>query len=209
MRLVCDEKEKVMWELEAPKKEPKVSRVKASVLKNGLLRVSFMADHSAKQLDCWVRWSDNKGRTWHPVQSKAPLGDRSSFDLPMDSIPSGNVQVQVVVNDGFFTAISEPVSIKAPKQPPALSLLHPKQNQTLVAKRPMHLRAVINDNAGRRMKYERCTWLLDGKKVAEALDAWITAPAEGEHSCTLIVEVDDRKIKREVEFKTVTLDVRK
>ena len=213
LRLLCDEKEKVMWELEAPKKEPKVSRVKASVLKNGLLRVTFMADHSAKEPDCWVRWSDNKGRTWHPVQAKTPLGDRSreghSMDLPMDGIPSGNVQLQVVINDGFFTAVSEPVSINAPKQPPAVSLLHPQKNQSLVAKRPMHLRAIINDNAGRRIRFERCTWQLDGRQVAEAPDAWITAPAEGEHTCTLIVEVDDRKIKCEVEFKTDTLDVRK
>ena len=213
LRLVCDEKEKVLWEREAPKKEPKVARVKASVLRNGLLHVDFTADHLAKQLDCWVRWSDNKGRTWHPVQAKTPLEKQSKegyfLDLPMDGIPSGNILVQVVVNDGFFTAVSEPVSVKAPRQPPAVSLLHPQQDQTLVAKRPMHLKAIINDNAGRRIKFERCIWLLDGRQVAETPDAWITSPAEGKHTCTLIVEVDEQKVKREVEFKTDAFEVKK
>ena len=213
LRLVCDDKEKVLWELEAPKNEPKVSMVNASVLKDGLLHVDFTADHSAKQLDCWVRWSDDKGRTWHPVQAKTPLEERSkeglSLDLPMDGIPSGDVQIQIVVNDGFFTAVSEPVSVKAPRHPPAVSLLHPQQDQILVAKRPMHLRAIINDNAGRSIRFERCIWMLDDKQVAETPDAWITAPTKGKHTCTLIVEVDDQKVKREVEFKTETLDVKR
>jgi hypothetical protein len=172
-----------------------------------------MADYSVKQPDCWVRWSDNEGRTWHPVQAKTPLNIRSkegqSLDLPMDGIPSGDVQIQVVVNDGFFTAVSEPVKIKAPRQPPSVSLMHPKQDRTLVAKRPMHLKAIINDNAGRRTNFERCIWLLDGKLVAESPDAWIAAPSEGKHTCTLIVEVDGQEVKRKVEFKTDTLDVRK
>lgn len=213
LRLVCNESEKVMWELEAPKKEPRVSKVKASVLKNKLLHVNFSADYSVKHPDCWVRWSDDEGRTWHPVQArtplKAPSKEGQSLDLPMDAIPSGDVQIQVVVNDGFFTAVSEPAKVKAPKQPPSVSLMHPKQDRTLVAKRPMHLKAIINDNAGRRTKFERCTWLLDGKQVAETPDAWIAAPSEGKHTCILIVEVDGQEVKRKVEFKTDTLDVRK
>ncbi len=213
IRIVNDETGKVLWEREASKKEPKVNKFKASVTKSGMLHVSFAVEHTAKELDYWVRWSGNEGMTWHPVHSKSPLDERSKeghdFDLPMEGIPGGKILVQVIVNDGFFTAASEPVTVKAPKQPPAVSLLHPQEGQVLTARRPMRLRAIVNDNAGRALEYERCSWLLDGKQVAEAPDAWITAPAEGEHTCTLIVEAEEGKIKREVAFTTVAMDVRK
>jgi hypothetical protein len=210
LRLVCDKEKKEIWSLKAPEKEPHIKSFRASVNKDGTLKVTCNVEHSAKKPELWVRWSDDEGKSWHPVQTRLTLGKETksgnTFNLPLAFVPAGKVLVQLVVNDGFFSMISKPVTIDAPKQPPAVSLMHPKQDQTLAAGRPMRLWAIVNDNAGRPIKTKRCSWTIDGKKVADGTDALITAPSEGKHTCVLKVEIEGEKVEREVKFETVMLD---
>lgn len=213
LRLVCDKEEKEMWHVNAPDKEPRVESFQASVKDNGMLKVSCRVSHSVKQPEIWIRWSDDEGKNWHPVQTRLGLEGDSKYDntfiLSLAMVPAGKVLLQLVVNDGFFTTISDPVSIIAPKQPAAVSLLHPQQNQLVAARRSMRLWAIVNDNAGRPAKEVKCVWSLDGKEVAEGTDVWVTAPAAGKHTCLLKVDVDGQKIERKVEFETVMLDARR
>ena len=44
--------------------------------------------------------------------------------------------------------------------------------------------------------------MVDGVKVAEGIDTWMTAPVRGEHRCTLIVQYDCGRLERNVSFGT-------
>ena len=210
LQLVCDKEDREMWAVDAPEKKPRISSFSARMNKNGTVRVSFAVDHSVKQPKLWVRWSDDEGKSWHPVQTLPGSGTGSeraqALDLPLAAVPAGGVLLQLVVNDGFFTAVSDPVGIDAPKQPPAISLLHPQQNQIIAARRPMRLLAIVNDNVGRPVKTAKCSWFLDDRQVAEGADVWVTAPVAGRHTCLLRVDIDCEKTEHKVEFETVMVD---
>lgn len=210
LRLFCDKEGKEMWSVNAPEKEPRITSFRPSVRRDGVLRVSCGIDHSVKQPELWVRWSDDDGKSWHPVQTRLSLGARTkgvhTFDLSLRSVPAGKVLLQLVVNDGFFTTISKSRAIEVPKQPPAVSLLHPQQSEVIGAQRPMRLWAIVNDNIGRKLKTNKCFWFVDGKEVAQGTEAWMTAPTEGKHTCLLQVDIDGEKIEREVEFETIVVD---
>jgi hypothetical protein len=210
LRLVCDTEDREMWGVEAPAKEPRITSFSARVHENGTLEVSFAVDHSVKQPELWVRWSDDEGKRWHPVQTRLTFdsgSDRAqTLELSLAAVPAGSVLLQLVVNDGFFTTMSDPVTIEAPKQPPAVSLLHPHQHQVIAAQRPMRLWAMVSDNAGRPVKAAKCSWLLDGREVAAGPDVWVTAPAPGKHTCLLQANVDHEKVELKVEFETIMVE---
>jgi hypothetical protein len=207
LRLIHHKENREIWSINAPEKEPQIESFKARVAKNGMLAVSLAVSHSVKKPEFWVRWSDDKGQTWHPLQARLPLetSGKMALDISPATVPAGDVLLQLVITDGFFTTLSDPIKITVPRQPPVVSILHPQQDQVLLANHPMRLWAIINDNAGRPIPLAKCQWLIDGKKVSDGTDVWITAPSAGRHTCLMRVDIDNEKIEKTIEFETVVV----
>jgi hypothetical protein len=207
LRIVDSEDHTVLWSRKAPEYSPEVIQFDASVNREGGLDVTCGILSAIKQPELWVRWSSNHGKRWHPIKTKLELDERSEkyqqYQLPLTNVPAGKVLLQLVVNDGFFTTISESVTISPPEQPYAVSLLHPKNGQLLAARRRIHLWAVVNNNTGKHADHAKCSWIIDGKEVADGSEAWITTPPPGIHTCVLKVDVDENTYERKVEFETV------
>lgn len=202
LRIVRDQEE--LWSRKAPKTRPKIRNLKVSVNREGRLTAKCDVEHAVKRdPDLWIRWSEDKGVTWHPLRIGL-RGKRHTIDL--SPVPAGRVQIQVLVHDGFFTTASEPVSVRVPKRPQTVSILHPQSGEALVEGRRLRLLARIGESSGRAVKPTRCQWKLDGRTIADELDAAIPAPKAGKHELTLITRVGRTKVERTVAFETLSID---
>ena len=110
--------------------------------------------------------------------------------------------MRVLAHDGFWTAVSEPVRVSVPERAPDVAILHPQGPEHLEAGGPLRLWGAASA-PGRGGPVEvRATWQLDGRPVAEGLDAWVTAPEPGEHHVRLVVSGPGGEAEREATFTT-------
>ena len=116
-------------------------------------------------------------------------------------LPSGELEFQVVVHDGFFSVASEPVTVKVPVRPPIITILHPREGATIPTGGAMRLWAVATGLA-EEFDPDDFRWLVNDKEVGRGLEAWIAAPDAGEHRCNLWWKGDRDRHQRTVPFKT-------
>jgi hypothetical protein len=100
-------------------------------------------------------------------------------------VPGGEVVFQVMVDDGFDTAVmaSEPVSV--PHKPPSVAILSPQDGVDLVGGGMLRLWGAASDENGHRLPDEACEWLFAGKPIAKGLDLFVATPPPGEYEITL------------------------
>jgi hypothetical protein len=153
-------------------------------------------------LEHWVRWSDDRGETWRALHVGEP---DTEVRTPIHSLPSGELEVHVVVHDGFATEISEPARVLVPSRQPEVAILHPRQGEALASTSPLRLWGMATSSDGTRVDPGACRWIVDGHQVATGHDAWVGCPEEGWHECQLVARDEGGETTSQVSF-AVTSD---
>jgi hypothetical protein len=208
------EGEKTLWDRSAAKSRPRVTEFDAKVRRRrpssrsrateGLfVEATWQARCAADtQSEAVIQWSADRGKTWYALGSVLRGG---SATLDARSLPSGRVDLRLLVSDGFYTVRAKPVSVNVPPQPPALTIMAPRPGGTVIAGETMRMWAALTipgreDVKGSEVK---AAWFIDDKQVAETLDAFVTVPRAGKHRARLTVVVGRQRASAEVSFQSV------
>jgi hypothetical protein len=175
----------VVWERRAPAKAPALKNVTASLDKAKNLKVSWKFEtHSKDQADVWARWSNDDGRTWHALT----VGQKgASVTIDSEQLPSGDIRVQLLGNDGFSTVTAETETVKLPPKPPSVVIFYPGPTARVYAERQIHLSGSASSFAGETIPGEQSAWYIDGELVANGFDVWVDNPGPGKHELRLQV----------------------
>ncbi|MHA4844507.1 hypothetical protein ACX0G7_10105 [Flavitalea antarctica] len=146
-----------------------------------------------------MQFSKDQGKSWNSVGVYIK-GLEFKFDLA--GLPSGEVLFALLAHDGFHTTtfISKPVDL--PRMVPIVSIMHPINDSVFFEGQPLRLWGSITLDTVEHAERKRSRWLIDGSEIQTGIDGWVTAPAAGEHKCTLIV--DDEAGVAEVTVSFVT-----
>ena len=178
-----------IWHRRAPASAPKINVFEASLNRNDkggdqvVIQWDVSTDGEAEP-EGWVQWSADEGKNWYALVTGLRPG-RSEVDV--STLPSGRLQLRLLVSDGFHTAEAE-AQVEIPKRGPSVSILNPRDGQTLMAGGTMRLLGTATSSGGKPISPKGACWLVDNDIVAEdVLDTFITAPGEGKHTLTLTV----------------------
>ena len=89
---------------------------------------------SDQEPEVWLQWSEDKDKDkiWHGLATGL-MGKRAELDASM--LPSGRIRIRMLANDGFYTTISDPVSVKIPARSHLVTILYPPSNAELLINR--------------------------------------------------------------------------
>jgi hypothetical protein len=193
--------DKEIWTIKAGKRPPKVSAFEAKIDPKRGLRISWKGESSTgRDAVAWLRCSADKGKTWRALATNLTANEAL---IPLDQIPAGEARVQLLVHDGFETAVSKPVAVQVPASAPNVSILRPLEGNTFIAGYPLRLWGVATEQGGDWVDADACSWTLDGKDAGRGLDVFIAAPKAGRHKCTLSVRGAGGRAEQTVTFETV------
>jgi hypothetical protein len=196
LRVVRGDEE--IWSRRAPSERPEVDGVEAEV-EGDELRVRWRAAASDEHgIERAVRWSADDGRSW---QTLTLLLHEDEAVVPIELLSAGTVLVQVLVSDGFHTAVGGPVKIDVPRRPPQVAILWPAEGRAVRTDGPVRLWGVATAGDGRALQGDDLRWELDGEAVGAGREVWIElADWEGEHRCTLTAVDGDLRAEASVVF---------
>jgi hypothetical protein len=181
-RLVVRRGEQELWSRRAPASPPRVTRFAAGIEGDRLV-LTWGVECEPEEPEVWAQWS--AGDTPWRALATGLSGGRA--DLHPSHLPPGAVALRLLAGDGFHTVVSEQVMVEVDQRPPAVSILSPGDGQTLIAGRPMRLLGAVTAAGDDGEDPRIVRWVLDGRPVAESLDAFVTAPAAGAHHLELQV----------------------
>lgn len=194
LRIVRRKAAEVLWERKAPARPLRIGQARAALARDGGLVLGWKLEGGAKgesrdardDVDVWVRWSDDEGKTWHALTVGLRGGEAI---LPTDPLPGGSMRFELLANDGFHTtrAVTEPLQL--PRRGPVATLFHPVDGTQLNGDSRIHLWATAASADGRPLAADAARWFIDDRPVGQGLDLWVDSPAGGPH--TIRLEVDD------------------
>ena len=154
-------------------------------------------------LEFSLQFSKDEGRSWNGVV----VGIRENeCRFALDSLPSGPVTFRLLAHDGFHSVEAVSDVVELPRRAPTVSILHPQEGPALVPGQPMRLWAAVSTASSEPIDPQRCTWTIDGREAGSGVDAWVTAPQEGTHRCTVTVESEDGRSEANVTFRTADVN---
>jgi hypothetical protein len=184
------------WVRRAPDTRPEVGDVRAEVDQDGGLAVRWSA-RAGESPEYWLQWSPDEGRVWLGLATGLT---EEGVRLEPGGVPTGDISVRVLAHDGFWTAVSEPVRVTVPERAAEVAILHPRGEEYLEAGAPLRLwGAASAPGRGGPVEVD-AVWELDGQRVAEGLDAWVTVPGPGEHRVRLVVRSSGGEAEDAVTF---------
>ena len=157
--------------------------MKAGIRRDGRLALRWETDTSpSAEQDVWVRWSGDRGRTWRAVT----VGLRgSSAILDISHVPGGRLTFQVMLHDGFSTAVARTRALTVPTRPPTVAIMWPADGATLEPSRAVRLWGAVNGVDGSPIADPDARWSIGRKTVASGLFATIDPLPEGKHRIAL------------------------
>lgn len=207
------EGEKTLWQRSASKTRPRVSEFTAKLRRQRqtgrkktpsrlVLDLAWEARCAGEaQSEAFVQWSADRGKNWYALGS---LLRGNAATVEAASLPAGRVDLRLLVSDGFYTAPGRTISVEIPAQALAVSIMSPRPGGTVVAGQTMRLwGAVTTGRENEDYAEAKVTWAIDGKKVTDVLDGFVTVPQKGRHRATLEVVFGDQRGRAEVDFESV------
>ena len=200
---------KELWTRSAPDKEPIITKFRATLVRRGKrgasvgedLVIEWQVENTrAEETESWLQWSKDDGKNWHALAAGL-RGESATLDSSV--LPSGSVVIRLLVSNGFHTAVSNAVEVKIPKRPASVSILSPRENQTMVEGFPMRLYGAATLSNGEPAPERNVEWQIDGKAIPGGLDVFVTAPKAGDHRLTLAVNVKGEEAQVTVKFTTI------
>lgn len=174
--------DRTVWERRAP---PRPVRVDAPRIEraDGMLAVSWSARWPrGASRQAWLRVSADRGRTWKAVATGI---SESPATLDPAQLPAGQLLLQVVAHDGFFSTYSTSTVFDNEMLPPILAILHPHPRRPLIAGEALHLWGSLAGQQALPSAETRFLWTIDGEPAGEGLQVFTTVPPAGTHSCRL------------------------
>ena len=194
------EGEKVVWHRPAPSEKGSLAGFRARV-REDLLVVEWQFRATGEvDPEFWLQWSNDEGKTWNALATSL-RGEKAEVNI--SGLPSGDVAVRLLASDGFSTTVSEHVHIEVPSRGPVVSIMHPRDGQTMMSGHPMRVLGMVSSVTGEEVEVKEVRWLLDQKEVSTSLDDFVTVPSAGDHELVLMVATDDDKAEVRVRFKTI------
>ena len=139
--------EKVVWHRPAPSEKGSLAGFRARV-REDLLVVEWQFRAAGEvEPEFWLQWSNDEGKTWNALATSMH-GEKAEVNI--SGLPSGDVAVRLLASDGFSTTVSEHVHIDVPSRGPVVSIMHPREGQTLMAGQPMRLLGMVSERDRRR-----------------------------------------------------------
>src|SRR5262245_15623456 len=124
--------------------------------------------------------------------------------LDASSLPSGRVDLRLLVSDGFYTTRAKSISVTIPTQPPSVSIMSPRPGGTLIAGDTMRLWGAVTVTGSNVAEEDvKAIWYIDDKQVAEGLDVFTITPGASKHRARLGVTVARQRAVASVEFQSV------
>jgi hypothetical protein len=152
-----------------------------------------------------AQWSGDGGETWHVLAVGLGAGEAV---VDASAVPSGHLDVKVIVSDGFHTAESEPVPVDVPERAPDVTILWPADDAVVELDAPLRMWCAATGSDGRQLPDESLHWELDGHPVGRGREAWAhLGDWQGRHRCTLIAD-DGRRRSVDHTVFTATFDGR-
>ena len=128
--------------------------------------------------------------------------DEDGFAGSVEAMPAGPAVIQVLVTDGFHTAVGEWVRVDVPWRAPSVAILWPRRDAPVDAGVALRLWAVATASDGRALDGEDVQWELDGERVAVGADQWVMAElSDGEHRAVLHADDGQSSSDTEVVFQ--------
>ncbi len=194
--------EEQVWSRQAPKETPRIFDFEVRLKREQLVAEWRMASAGEYEPMFWIQWSSDGGETWRALASS--LRGKCA-ELDAGTLPGGKVELRLFGSDGFFTAVSVTNTVEIPERPLAVSILTPRDGQTLVVGQTMRLWGAAQPDHPANEDDLRAVWILDGEEVAKGLDVFISAPTAGEHKLTLKASLVDQRGEATVSFITIKI----
>ena len=197
LRIIRDDE--ILWRRVAPAEPPRILNLTAEPLRDGRLSLDWQVESPDPDLlQYWVCWSNDDGENWNGLTTDV---ERAPAAVTLRGLPAGEVLIQIVAHDGFYSQPSEPILIEVPAQVPDITILHPTLEQPLHEGGTMRLWAATT-GYGPDFEGDRYIWSVDGREVGRGLEAWTIAPAAGSHECTLRCSGNGWRAERTTQFTT-------
>jgi len=196
-----DDEDTEVWSRSAPPRQPRINRFEVRVTHDGGSARWQARSYGEIALEFSLQYSKDRGRSWNGLA----VGIRENgYRFGLSSLPSGTVIFRLLAHDGFFSAEAVSRPIELPRRAPNIAILHPQGGPPPVAGFPMRLWAAVSTAEGARVDPESCAWWIDDEPVGRGIEAWITAPAAGEHRCRLVVESTSGRNETDTTFYTIS-----
>jgi hypothetical protein len=179
--LVISDGEEVVWERQAPAEPLRIEEFEAYLQSEGGLQVRWNVSQEA--VEYWLRWSTDR-ENWSALATGLT---GNQVRLEESQLPSGDILLQLVAHDGFFSSVSEPIEVNLPERPPVVAILHPIDGHTYAANQILRLWGSISGLRREAVQTERAVWLLGDTEIGRGLDTWTTLEP-GEHRLTLQID---------------------
>jgi hypothetical protein len=93
-----------------------------------LIRLTWNAEHPYKQMTYFVRYTNNNGETWHPLEAGAK---QASLVVNPALLPGGPAcKFQVIATSGIRTAVADSSPFEVPRKPRQAHIVSPKTGAT-------------------------------------------------------------------------------
>ena len=194
--------EKTIWSRKVSDSEPKVTHFRAHV-SDGELFLQWEVDAKCESPEIWVQWRKRESEIWQALSTN-PGNHKTSFDLSL--LPSGLIELRLLISDGFSTGQSERVVVEVPERPPVVSILHPRERQTIPVGTTIHLWGAAQGSNQEEIEDQSASWVLDGREIEIGFDAFIEAPEAGEHNLYFIVSTQKGRSEKGITFRTININ---
>jgi hypothetical protein len=197
--------QKVVWSRTAPARKPRVTRFVVKVEEKRLIASWEGTCAKENTLEFSLQFSKDRGRSWNGLT----VGIKDNrYTCDAADVPSGNLIFRVLAHDGFYTATEVSKPVQVPARPPLASILSPRTGAEFLAGMPLQLWGAGISSDGLPVATDAATWLIDGHRVATGLDAFVIAPAPGNHRCTLSLNGPGGSARATAEFRTIDPAIR-
>jgi hypothetical protein len=200
--LVVRKGEEELWRRGATARPP---RVREFAARPGPEAVTLGWEVEAEngEPEVWVQWAPGAERAEWRALATGLTGGRA--EVPISLLPPGACRLRLLVGDGFHTSVSRQVRLRVPDRGPDVSILTPRDGETLVAGMPMRLYGTATDPRDPEREHA-ARWTIDRKEAARGLDAFVTAPPAGRHTLELAAGTGRRVGRARISFVTVDLE---
>lgn len=183
LRIVRDEEE--TWIREPAGAPPRVEDLQGAV-EGDWVRLTWQEEVYAEKVLRLLRWSADEGETWQVLAGALDAGEAT---VPVVPLLAGSALVQVIISDGFDTAVSEWTRLDVPRRPPEASILAPAPGSTVKAGSLVRLWALATDCFGRPLAEDQLHWELDGQPVGTGSEVFTDLmDFEGDHRAVLVAD---------------------
>jgi hypothetical protein len=189
------------WRRDAPAAPPVIDDVAVYVSGSRRLLADWaVSAPDPASLRYWLRWRLDPEDPWHAL---AVGLEGTTADVDLSGVRGGDIEIGLVVHDGFSSVASAPLPLTLPLRPLTVAIVSPLAGQVVTPGGPLQLSAVAAGDAPTGpVPTEAFTWEIDGAEVGQGRTLLVVAPAAGRHQVAVHFIHGGATADAEVTFQT-------